>query len=209
MRGSLLVLLGLAGCVREACVHTQQAVAVRTYDCTGSWDIAEGRASLLAVDPNQCLNEESTSRTCAKAIHALTCKEVLALGDDLGAWMEVDPSCGEVFSVQAAGIGDDSQDGDAVTLQETCDCPPATVGEEIDVLLVNERDEDLRIYAVPPDDCAGDLQSTAWTLLAGGVGTVRLPDEGVYHMVPVGALNETRGCFTASPDLTVRVPADR
>ena len=92
--------------------------------------------------------------------------------------------------------------------------PPASfsgaqVGEEIEVLMVNERDEDLRVYAVPPEDCGGDLQSTAWTVLAGGVGTVSLPEDGVYHMVPVGALNETRGCFTATPDLTVRIPADR
>lgn len=204
-----MLAVGLSGCVREACVHTQQAVAVRTYDCTGNWDIAEGRASRLAVGPNQCLDEDSTSRQCPKAILALTCKEVLALGDDVAAWMEVDPSCAEVFGVGAGGDGDETLDNEPVVVQETCDCPPATVGEEIEVLMVNEQDEDLRIYAVPPEDCGADLQSTAWTVLANGVGTVSLPEDGVYHMVPTRALTETRGCFTATPDLTVRIPADR
>lgn len=208
MRLLWLAALPLGGCVREACVHTQQAVAARTYDCTGDWELAEGRARRLEVSPNVCLDADSTRRACPQAIEALSCQEVASLGDDLGAWMAVDPSCADVFSV-AGGPGTETVPDDTVTLAASCDCPPATVGPEIEVLLVNERDEDLRVYAVPPDDCGGDLQSTAWTLLANGVGNVSLPEGGVYHMVPVRDLTMSRGCFTAVEGVTVRVTADR
>jgi len=199
-------LSALTACHRDACLQTQRAVAVRTYDCTGNWDVAEGRSRRLLVSPSTCLDEESRNTRCANAILDLSCEEVRAFGDDLTAWLAVDDSCSETFDLGGAGdpgVGGEPQQ--VVVPSDSCDCPDA-VGEEEVVSFINETDLQVQLHEVVPGSC--EEEQTAYSVLPFGIGSLPLADGGVYVLRVRNDDDALGGCFTASPGQIVRIVDD-
>jgi hypothetical protein len=94
------LLLALLGCSeRRSCEDIGEAIAVRTWDCTGDAELGYARAERLqfastcSIDPGDPVVPES----CTQEIEDLGCDRVDALGDDPFDWLAAAPDCSGAF----------------------------------------------------------------------------------------------------------------
>ena len=98
----LLAAGALAGCTDGAsCEDVGQAVAVRTWECTGDSELGFARAKRLRNDLACASGEDHDAivagPTCLAEIDALSCEEVDAIGDDPAGWLVAAPGCADAF----------------------------------------------------------------------------------------------------------------
>lgn len=112
-------ILSLGGCKLiepmpsdQPCKEVGWAIASRTHDCTGDVALANDRYEAFR-DAAECIEWEADDPaldavgaedlfSCAFTIRNLPCETIDELGDDLGAWLEVDEACAWVVKLEGA-----------------------------------------------------------------------------------------------------------
>ncbi len=137
LRRLLAVFLALAvvGCSppdatpEEACNDARLAIGLSTQACTGDAELADARLARASSLPCKARAVEASDYACSKAILAYPCEQVLALGEDLPRWVEID-ACRPLFVGPTSGVCSQTADGGCACLQPkekpVCELPPAT-----------------------------------------------------------------------------------
>lgn len=142
MRGSrlhyllaTLLALGALACSppdaapEDACNDARLAIGLSTQACTGDAELADARLARASAIPCRARAVEATDYACSKAILAYPCDTVLALGEDLARWVEIEP-CRPLFVGPTVGVCTQSADGTCACLQPkekpVCELPPAS-----------------------------------------------------------------------------------
>lgn len=108
-----MLVLCASGCAgRASCEEVAQAVAIRTWECTGLSDLGYGRARSMRHHL-ECTGEDDDAKVvsgrCLEELGELSCAQAEAAGDDPRAWLDATETCGEAFTGEApSGEGFDT-----------------------------------------------------------------------------------------------------
>ena len=116
MKATWLAMASLPGCLAPAvtpvaddqpCLEVGYAIARRTEECTQDLDLASRRYKqfgrefkCIPTPPNDpdYVDVAPDLYGCAATISELSCDVLNEFGDDLGAWVDVDPSCAYILT---------------------------------------------------------------------------------------------------------------